>query len=329
MAIDPLHTMAEAIDKRISSPKLRDVLYRYATYNGSNPFRAPATLNCIAWVELGLGGYGVRGGMYELVRAMERIARRLGVEITYGAPVRRIDTAGGAVEAVVTDQKRHRCEAVVVNADVAHLVDELLGEASSAKIAAPAEPSMSGWTAVARAERRPEEARAPHTVYFPERYGEEFVDIFERRRPPEEPTVYLCAQEKAHDRTGWEREEPLFLMVNAPCEPAEMPRAERAWSELRNRALGRLYEAGLIEKSDAIVWERTPTELAERFPGSRGSIYGAASNSKTAAFKRPPNRVEGVEGLYLASGSAHPGGGVPLCAQSGRLAAKAVASDLA
>ncbi|MDQ3555965.1 MAG: phytoene desaturase, partial [Gemmatimonadota bacterium] len=70
-----------------------------------------------------------------------------------------------------------------------------------------------------------------------------------------------------------------------------------------------------------------PAELAAAFPGSRGSIYGSASNGLWAAFRRPSNRVGGVRGLYLASGSAHPGGGVPLCVLSGRAAAHAVFQD--
>jgi len=72
---------------------------------------------------------------------------------------------------------------------------------------------------------------------------------------------------------------------------------------------------------------RTPADLARTYPGTRGTIYGASSNAKMAAFNRPANRVPRVPGLYLASGGAHPGGGVPLCVQSGRMAAKALAVD--
>jgi 1-hydroxycarotenoid 3,4-desaturase len=85
--------------------------------------------------------------------------------------------------------------------------------------------------------------------------------------------------------------------------------------------LERLRSADLIDADDEIVWERTPSDLARRFPGSRGAIYGAASNSQLAAFQRPANDVSGVRGLYLAGGTVHPGGGVPLCIQSGRQAA--------
>ena len=90
----------------------------------------------------------------------------------------------------------------------------------------------------------------------------------------------------------------------------------------------RILSAGLWKDGDSMVWRRTPAELAAQFPGSRGAIYGAASNDPLAAFKRPPNRVPGVPGLYLASGSAHPGGGLPMVALSGLAAADCVSGDL-
>jgi phytoene dehydrogenase-like protein len=90
----------------------------------------------------------------------------------------------------------------------------------------------------------------------------------------------------------------------------------------------RIRAAGLWSDGDAILWRRTPTDLAAAFPGSRGAIYGAASNDRFAAFKRPPNRVSGVPGLYLASGSAHPGGGLPMVALSGMAAADCLSGDL-
>jgi phytoene dehydrogenase-like protein len=99
------------------------------------------------------------------------------------------------------------------------------------------------------------------------------------------------------------------------------------WSGLRETVMERMRAAGLRGEDDELAWERTPGGLADAFPGSRGSIYGAASNSPLSAFRRPPNRVARVGGLYLASGSAHPGGGVPLCILSGAAAARAVLAD--
>jgi phytoene dehydrogenase-like protein len=69
-AVDPMRSMGAGIDRHVTEPHLRMLLRRYATYNGSDPRRAPATLNCIAHVELSMGGYGIQGGIHALVDAL-------------------------------------------------------------------------------------------------------------------------------------------------------------------------------------------------------------------------------------------------------------------
>lgn len=326
LRVDPLRSMSSAIRARVRDPHLRALLLRYATYNGSDPRVAPGTLNCIAHVELSLGGYGVEGGVYSLVEALVRVGERLGVAMWLGVGVERVRVEGGVARGVVLrGGERVDADVVIANADVAHLAGELLPASTDHGLAPVKTPSTSGWTGVARARRQAD--RAPHTVIFPERYEAEFEDLFDHRRPPQRPTVYLCAQEACHGRAGWAEEEPVFLMANAPAESAEAASKDELWMELRERVLLRAREAGALEAGDALVWERDPRGLAQRFPGSRGALYGAASNSPFAAFQRPANRNPRVRGLYLASGSAHPGGGMPLCVQSGRLAAQAAHRD--
>ncbi len=324
--IDPLHSMRAAIHKRVRSPHLRSLLARYATYNGSDFRLAPATLNCIAHLELALGGYGVEGGMGALVGALVRVAERLGAEISCGSEVERIEITNGKVSGVVLSHgERIACERVIANADAARVAGQMLPPNMHHGIVLDGPLSMSGYNAVFRARRRTGAGRRiAHTVLFPEDYEQEFIDIFERSRPPREPTVYLCAQEVCHRIAGWPDHEPVFAMANAPPtdqthqgEPADL---ERLAARLRERCQG----AGLIDRDDRRLWERTPRDLARLFPFSRGSIYGLASNNRYAAFKRPPNVLKSVPGLYLASGSVHPGGGVPLAVLSGRVAARAL-----
>ncbi len=337
--VDPLSSMRGAIERRVSHPALRALLLRYATYNGSDPLTAPATLNCIAHVELGLGAFGVTGGMGALRDAMRAAADKVGVKIVTGADVSAIIDDGARVTGVSArvggeDVVVH-ASAVVVNADVAHCRDALLSPAmrSKAKLTAPtatsSQPaaSMSGCTAIIKARRRSgERQRIAHEVLFCDNYVAEFDDIFRQRRGPREPTVYVCAQEAAHGRRGWRDHEPLFVMVNLP---ALQGGAVDDGDAIMRAALGRLRAADMIDDDDQVVWQRSSTGLSAAFPGSLGSLYGAASNTRQSAFTRAKNAVSSVPGLFLASGSAHPGGGVPLCVQSGILAADAVGRDLA
>jgi 1-hydroxycarotenoid 3,4-desaturase len=330
--IDPMTTMWKAITSRVDSPHLRKLLARYATYNGSDPRQAPATLNCISWVELGMGSWGIEGGMFKLPEALEQVARSLGVSFRFGADVTSLRRgADGWVLRTSDGGEPFGADCVVANSDVSHLTDDLLGPGQADRAPESGPSSMSGWNGVVRVRRRPRSERPPHQVVFPADYMAEFEDIFDRGEVPSDPTVYACAPEKAYGRDGWDDREPLFVMANAPPIDGELGNDAATWSRLKRRALERLTDADVIDEGEAVeasvVWERTPVDLARRFPGSDGAIYGASSNSKMAAFNRPPNRVERLEGLYLAGGSAHPGGGVPMCLQSGRLAAEALLED--
>ncbi len=322
--IDPMRTMWQAISNRVTEPHLRLLLARYATYNGSDPYVAPATLNCIAHVEISLGGYGVAGGMAAIARAFERVAKRLGVTFRYNTRVAHITVENSSVRGVVTTAgETFNASVIVSNADVAHLASDLLTPATPHDIQGRYEHSMSGWTATLKARRRDPSQRAAHEVLFSSDYPREFEQIFRDKRPPDDPTIYLCAQEKAHARNGWQDHEPLFVMINAPALRVEGETMRALYANVADRIKAILTRHNLIDPDDHFVWQRTPDDLAIRFPGSLGSIYGPSSNGRFAAFQRTANRSSRLNGLFVASGSAHPGGGVPLCVLSGTKAAEA------
>lgn len=329
LAIDAGRTMSGAIRNRVSSPHLRMLFERYATYNGSDPRRCPATLNCIAYVELVLGGYGVEGGVYQLAQALKNLAEGLGVTVRTGTRVRRLIQRGKRVCGVeLANGERGWADYVVANADSAHVLRDLLPAPQARRWPARSQSvsSMSGYNCIIR-RTLPASSEVAHTILFPKDYHSEFEDIFDRDRPPQTPTVYCCAQRVAHRRQGWESHEPLFVMANAPAAtPQDGP---QRWQPLRRRVLEMLQARGMVSQDDEVVWERTPSGLAARFPGTRGALYGPASNGVFAAFRRLSNRSRSHQGLYFASGSVHPGGGMPLCVQSGRFAAQAAIEDSA
>src|SRR5688572_30523972 len=127
--LDPLRTVDQAVRSFFHSPYLRQVFNRYATYNGSSPYHAPATFNLIAYVEFAEGGWYVRGGMYTLVRALERLARRLGVEIHTHSPAERVLVrAGTACGVALAGGECLDAQTVIVNADPRYAYQELLPE---------------------------------------------------------------------------------------------------------------------------------------------------------------------------------------------------------
>lgn len=319
--IDPLRTLNNSINAFVRTPHLKKLLQRYATYTGSDMRTAPATLACIAHVELELGGYGVRGGLRALIRSLELALDRLHVQIETNVRVDEVVIDAGRIRGVRTTSDFEHADVVIANTEAAFL-DTLLKRTPPNTEVIPT--SMSAYNAIALVER--DQELAPHTVFFPQDYEDEFAAIFDRCELPTNPTLYLCAPERCHHIKTHLAREPLFAMINAP--PLSPRSAPLSLEATRQLFLERLSREGFELTSDHLVWLRTPSGLAARFPASTGALYGAASNDKMAAFRRPASRVRGIRGLYFASGSGHPGGGVPLAAQAGKLAAHALAHDL-
>ena len=318
--MDPFRNMQQGIKRFVQNPYLQNLLLRYATYNGSDPRQAPATLNCIAHVELALGGYGVRGGISNLVGALVSLATELGVEIRTDSMVQQIRQTSTVQSVILTTGEEILCCAVVVNADASHFKDTLLETVHRSKVHIPKPYSMSGWTAIYEV---PHQIRVPHTVLFPDNYLQEFIDIFDKNRPPNDPTIYVCAQTACHQRPITARNtEALFVMINTPPEP-EDGASTTNWVQVEHRVRQKLQDASLLPKSAVLRWSRTPSDLSRLFPGSRGAIYGSSSNNRFAAFTRPSNALTSMPGIFLASGSAHPGGGMPMAMISGKLASEA------
>lgn len=325
--IDPFRTVHERTASFFRDRRIVQLFDRYATYNGSNPYAAPATLNIIPYVEYRLGGYYVRGGMYALVRSLETIARRIGVEFRYGTSVDRIAVEGDRVEGVEIAGAFERFDAVVSNADAVYTMTRLLGDegpraSRRALRYERLEPSCSGLVFLWGVRGRHAQL-AHHNIFFSDDYAEEFEDIFTRRVPPRDPTVYVSITSHADARHAPEGHENWFVLVNMPYVAEENRDADTG--VVRNAVLRRLRLAGIDIEADIVCEETvTPADLEQRYNANRGSIYGISSNSRNAAFLRPRNALRSPKGLYLCGGAAHPGGGVPLVLLSGKLAAEAV-----
>ena len=329
-----------ALASRFSDPRLRQLFGRYATYNGSSPFLAPATLMLIAHVEAA-GVYLVDGGMHRLAAALAGLAERCGATIRYSAPVAAIEAGAGGVAGVrLAGGERIEADRVLSNSDAGALADGRFGAAAQAAVDAPLtrdERSLSALT-IAMVAETSGLGILHHNVFFSGDYAREFDQILKSRRLPDDPTVYLCAADR--DGAGKlmvEGPERLFLIVNAPPDgaPANGDPSRGTATNLSTNEVdqcvkavfSRLRASGLqVALQPDSMRLSTPSDFERSFPGTGGALYGRASHGPMASFRRPPARTR-LEGLYLCGGSAHPGAGLPMAALSGKLAAQAMLAD--
>ncbi len=319
----PMETLWNALGEYFRDPRLRQLFARYATYVGSSPWQAPATLMLIAHVEQD-GVWLVRGGMHRVAQALQGLAEAHGARFRFGAEIREIRAERGRVAGVVLQGgERVDAAAVVFNGDISALPDAQRPVPATARH----ERSLSAVTWCLSARTRGFDL-AHHNVFFAEDYGEEFAAIFRRRGITAAPTVYVCAQDRGEigDGAGGAPER-LLVLVNAPADGDVAPMSAATIAETQARAFDLMRSCGLeIDPEGAGAVVTTPTEFHRLFPASGGALYGRANHGSMGSFRRAGANGR-LPGLYLAGGSVHPGPGVPMAALSGRLAAARLVED--
>ena len=320
--LDAFRSLHSAHTVFFQDPRLVQLFDRYATFNGSDPFRAPATLAIIPAVEYGFGGFTVKGGIIEVPRAFEALAGRLGAHFHFNSRVDRIFVSGGRARGIVSRGREIEADAVVTNADVLSTYRSLLPEVRDRLQGRyeRLEPSTSALVFLWGV-RASFPMLSVSNIFFSSDYKAEFRDLFTRRVCPSDPTVFVNITSKINPEDAPAGGENWFVMVNAPADDGQDWRSETSrtrtavLSRLRS-ALGRDVEE-LVESESVL----TPPDIEQRTSSSRGSLYGISSNSRVSAFLRHPNRHPRIRGLYFCGGSAHPGGGMPLVTLSGMITA--------
>jgi 1-hydroxycarotenoid 3,4-desaturase len=331
LRISPLATLWGELAREFRDPRLAQLFARYATYCGSSPYLAPATLMLVAHVER-VGVWSVAGGMHALARSLARLAQARGANLRMGAGVSKIVLQRGRVAGVVLDSGEHiAADAVVFNGDVAALAAGRLGADVRAAVPArpPAARSLSALTWNLCAPTSGFDLLR-HNVFFSSDYAAEFDDLIRRRQVPRQPTVYVCAQDRqVPGEPAGGTPERLLVLVNAAADGDERRFDSKELASCQERSFQRLAHCGLtIQAPPEALQSTQPADFEQMFPATGGALYGMASHGWQASFQRPASRSR-VPGLYLAGGSTHPGPGVPMAALSGRLAAASLLADLA
>ncbi len=325
--IGPHQTLRQRLKKRFSDPRLAQLFGRYATYVGGSPLSSPAILSLI-WHTEASGVWIVKGGVTALAEAMTQQAAAMGVDIICDTDVARI--AVGEVEDV--SGRIWFGDAVLYAGDPAALRAGLLGDWPKGAVADDAvnQRSLSAYVwAFAATPDGPagDEPLAHHNVFFGRNAEAEFRDLA-AGRPPADPTLYICAQDRGPGQSPTSAER-FEIIMNGPDAPLGARPTVEEQETCQTRTFETLTDFGLtFSPQPGRAALTTPADFGALFPGSGGSLYGLSPQGLDATFRRPTARSK-LAGLYLAGGGVHPGAGAPMATLSGLRAAEAIATDLA
>jgi phytoene desaturase len=313
-------TMHQVHAQRFRSPKMVQLFDRFATYNGSTPYQAPGTLAMIPHLEFGFGTFVPYGGMVAITNSLVALAQRQGVVFHYGKGVERIRVQGRRTTGLVVQGADVSADVVISNMDVTPTYRRLMPDLPAPEKTLAQERSSSAFIFYWGLRREFPELDL-HNILFANDYEAEFRDLFERKVLHDDPTVYIHITSKDLEGEAPAGGENWFVMINAPANYGQDWVALRA--QARSAILAKIQRALGVDIEPFIEVEDLldPPTIEARTGSDRGALYGASSNNAMAAFLRHPNFHRQIPNLYFVGGSAHPGGGIPLCLLSARIAA--------
>jgi phytoene desaturase len=316
--IDPFRSMNTANTDFFTDDKTIRFFNRYATYNGSNPYKAPATLNVIPHLEQHFGAYFPKGGMAAITQSLVKLAENLGVKFNYQARVEEILVEDKKVKGIRLNGEIIPADRVISNMDIWFTYRQLLKNEIAPKRILNQERSSSAlifyWGI---------KAEFPeldlHNIFFSEDYKKEFAAIWEQQSIDVDPTIYVNISAKYQSGDAPKGAENWFVMINVPANTGQN------WDELiaaaRKNVIDKLSRMLNRDIAQLIVTEELldPRSIEQKTASYQGSLYGTSSNNQFAAFLRHANFSSKIKGLYFVGGSVHPGGGIPLALLSAKI----------
>ncbi len=320
-------TLNQVNESYFSKPHTIQLFNRYATFNGSNPYKAPGMLSLIPHLDNNIGTFYPKGGMISISNALYNLAIKKGVKFNFNSEVSSIVTEKDSTKGIIANNVYHTSDVVVSNMDVYFTYKKLLSDELSANKVLKQERSSSAFIFYWGIKRTFPELEL-HNIFFSKDYHAEFESLFTSKELYEDPTIYINITAKCepelHAPAG---KENWFVMVNAPANSGQ------DWQDYYQRykkiIINKLSDKLKIDIEPLIEVEEvlTPISIESRTSSYLGSLYGTSSNGKMSAFLRHPNFSKKTKGLYLVGGSVHPGGGIPLCFQSAKIMSEMVQED--
>lgn len=304
--------------RKLSDKRLVQIFDRYASYNGSSPFEAPATLNVINHFELNEGAYIPVGGMRKLIEALHKLLKECDVEIITGVKVDEIIIEKNQVKGVLVGNKLIESEYVICNTDIHVAYQKLLPGVRKPDFILN-QPSSSSVLVFLWGMNTGVPKTGLHSTFFGSDDRIEYDAVFKGMTICDDPTIYLynsSSHFKADAPTG---KANWFVMVTAPMLDGQdweslIAKARSSIIRKLSKTLGVNIES-LIETEDVL----SPESIEAHTGSWKGAIYGNSSNGIFSAFLRHPNFSKKNKGLYFCGGSVHPGAGIPLCLLSAKI----------
>lgn len=316
-------TMNGANQSQFQQPKLIQLFNRYATYNGSDPYQTPGTLNIIPHLEFNIGAFFPKKGMQDITQSIYELALELGVKFHFDQKIDEILVFKGKASGVKFGDNKQLADQIVTNMDMVNAYKTILRKEKQPRKLLNQPKSSSALIFYWGIKQHFQELDL-HNILFSENYKEEFEHIFQKGTISQDPTVYINITSVYKQDDAPKNCMNWFTMINVPNNEGQD--WDTLIAEARKNILLKISRTlktdiePLIEVEDIL----DPRTIESRTSSAQGALYGNSSNNKFSAFLRHPNFSSAIPNLYFCGGSVHPGGGIPLCLLSAKITSEQI-----
>ena len=311
-------TLNKVNQDELKNKYLVQMFNRYATYNGSSPYKTPGMMSLIQHLENHYGTYIPEGGMYEIAKSLYKLANKIGVKFNFNSEITNLKVDNKKIKYIeINNIKKIEADYVISNVDTHHFYHKLLGNKishSSLKSERSSSAVIFYWCM-----KNINTNLDLHNIFFASDYKSEFESIFEKKELYNDPTIYVNITSKDVKNDAPKNSENWFVMVNAP------QNANQNWDSeikiLKKVIIEKLEKILNININDKLIEEKiySPVDLDKNTNSYLGSLYGTSSNDMFSSFLRHPNFSRKLKNVFFCGGSVHPGGGIPLCILSSKI----------
>ncbi len=323
--LDLLSNFRSYVAGYFSNPKLKTLMEFPVIFLGASPEDIPALYSLMNYGGYGLGTWYPRGGFYQLVLAMQRVAEEQGAVFHFGHTVEELVVENGEVSCLVINGERHAFDAVIASSDYHHTETLLPARYRNyseqyweRKTFAPS--SLIYYLGL--------KGTVPnlkhHTLFFENDLDEHIDSIYGDKKWPEKPLFYACCPSKTDDSVAPAHAENLFLLMPLAIglKDDESTR-ERYLSEMLSRIE---RHTGALDLLSRIEFRRSycVSDFVSDYNAYGGNAYGLANTLSQTAVLKPKIRNRRVSNLFYTGQLTVPGPGVPPSIISGKIAANEV-----
>jgi len=329
----PWNSLDDELKRYFADARTRLAFSFQAKYLGMSPFRCPSIFSILSHLEYEHGVWHPIGGCGAVSTAMARVAQELGVKIHLDSPVDEVLFEGKRAVGLRTGGREVRTDAVVMNGDFAATVPQLVPPTirktwSDSRIER-SKYSCSTYMLYLGIEGRYDDM-PHHTIFVPESYEQNLDEIENQHVLSRNPSVYVqnaCVTDPSLARDG---HSTLYVLVPTTHLHGDSVDWEAQRQGYRDEVLDQVERMGFVGVRDRIRYERivTPTDWSEQYAVHKGAVFNLTHDLGQMLHRRPHNRFDDTEGVYLVGGGTHPGSGLPVIYESARISSRLLCEDL-